>query len=80
MPRHPFDAVSAVLGILAVTFGLLVMVGELGTRGSDAGWWIAIAAVVMGIALLPWRRPRRQSEATDERDGTPRAADDVAAT
>jgi hypothetical protein len=65
MHRHPFDPVSAVLGILAVTFGLLVALDEFGDGGGNAGWWIAVAAVVVGVALLPWRRGRNPVDTID---------------
>jgi hypothetical protein len=55
MRRHPLDPVSAALGILTVTVGLLVMFGESVGIDTSGGWWIAVAAVLVGIAIIPWR-------------------------
>jgi hypothetical protein len=54
--RHPFDPVSAVLGILAVAAGLLVTLGEPTDLDSRGPWWLAGAAVLVGVAIIPWRR------------------------
>jgi hypothetical protein len=54
--RHPFDPVSAALGVLAVVAGLLVMLGEAADLETDGSWWFAAAAVVVGLAVIPWRR------------------------
>ena len=56
MPRHPFDPVSAVLGVLAIVAGLLVAVGEAADFDTSGPWWVAAAAVLIGLALIPWRR------------------------
>ena len=56
MHRHPFDPVSAVLGILTITAGLLVALGGFGDLDSGAPWWLAAAAALAGLAIIPWRR------------------------
>jgi hypothetical protein len=56
MQRHPFDPVSAVLGVLAVALGVLVVSGQLGEFDTEGAWWIALAALVIGVAIIPWRR------------------------
>ena len=56
MQRHRFDPVSAVLGVLAVALGVLVLTGELDAFDTEGGWWLALAAVVIGLAIIPWRR------------------------
>jgi hypothetical protein len=56
MQRHHFDPVSAALGVLVVALGVLVVTGELGAFDTDGGWWFALAAIVLGIAIIPWRR------------------------
>ena len=55
MQRHPFDPVSAVLGVLAVALGVLVLSGELADFDTDGVWWVAVAALVIGVAIIPWR-------------------------
>ena len=56
MQRHPFDPVSALLGVLAVVAGLLVALGEAADLETSGPWWLAAAAVLVGLALIPWRR------------------------
>jgi membrane protease YdiL (CAAX protease family) len=52
--RHLLDPVSAALGVLAVAFGVLVATRSLGDADIDAGWWIAAAALVVALAIVPW--------------------------
>jgi K+ transporter len=59
MQRHPVDPVSAVLGLLAVALGVLVAAGAL--DDTHGGWWLVIAAVVIGVALLPWTWRRQEA-------------------
>jgi hypothetical protein len=54
--RHPFDPVSAALGVLTVGLGGLVATRSLGDFDVNGGWWLAAAAVVVGLAIIPWRR------------------------
>ena len=56
MHRHRFDPLSAVLGVLAVTIGLLVATGSLRDAGADLGWWLAAGSLLVGVAIVPWRR------------------------
>lgn len=55
MDRHPFDPVSAVLGILAVLAGLLVVLGEAADVDTTGAWWLTGAAILVGVAIIPWR-------------------------
>ena len=59
MPRHPFDPISAVLGILAVTTGLFVLLGAPVDVDNHGGGWIAVLIGLIGLAIIPWHRPRR---------------------
>ena len=63
MPRHPFDPVSAVLGILALAAGLLVAAGEVAHLDTRGPWWLAAATVLVGLAIIPWRRQGRSNAA-----------------
>jgi hypothetical protein len=57
MRSHPFDAVSAALGLIAAAIGALVAFG--GTDSIDTGWWLAVGALVLGVGIVPWTRSRR---------------------
>jgi hypothetical protein len=54
MRSHPFDAVSAALGLVACAIGVLVAFD--GTDSIDTGWWLALGALVVGLGLVPWTR------------------------
>jgi hypothetical protein len=56
MARHPFDPVSAVLGILTILGGLLVVLGEAADVDTTGSWWFTAAAILAGLAIIPWRR------------------------
>jgi hypothetical protein len=65
--RHPFDPVSAVFGVLAVALGILVATRSLGGFDTAGGWWLAAAAAVVGVALIPWNL-RGAGAAADEHE------------
>ncbi len=67
MQRHPIDPVSAVLGVLAGVLGVLVATRSFGGFGTVGGWWLAGAAAVVGVALLPWNA--RRGSAGGEQEG-----------
>jgi hypothetical protein len=54
MRPHPFDAVSAALGLVVVGIGALVAFD--GVDSIDTGWWLALGALVVGLGLVPWNR------------------------
>jgi hypothetical protein len=58
MHAHRFDPISAVLGVVAVIIGAVVMLGATDPLSTDLGPWIAVGALALGIALLPWGRRR----------------------
>jgi hypothetical protein len=56
--RHPFRPLDAVLGLGLVILGVLVAVfGFEDVDDDNVVVWCAIAAGIVGLALLPW--PRR---------------------
>lgn len=58
MNRHTVDTVSAALGVVTVGAGVLVMTDAFDRLDDESGWWIAVAALVVGIGLIPWNRSR----------------------
>jgi hypothetical protein len=66
--RHPIDTVSAALGVVAVSAGVLVMTDALDRIDSESGWWFAVAALIVGIGLIPWNRTRTEPEAEEPGD------------
>jgi sulfite exporter TauE/SafE len=58
MRPHPFDAVSAALGLIVAGIGAFVAFG--GTDSFDSGWLLALGALVLGLGLVPWTRGRRR--------------------
>jgi hypothetical protein len=67
--RHPFDPISAVFGVLAVALGILVATRSLGGFDTAGGWWLAAAAAVVGVALIPWNL-RGAGAGGDDHDGS----------
>ena len=47
--------------------GILVATRSLGGFGTVGGWWLAGAAAVVGVALLPWNA--RRGSAGGEQEG-----------
>jgi hypothetical protein len=64
MNRHPFEPLSAALGIIAIAIGLAVMTGSIDNISSNGGAWVAAAALVLGLGLIP----RAQRRITPEVD------------
>ena len=58
MHRHAIDTVSAALGAVSVGAGVLVMTDTLDRIDGESGWWLAVAALVIGLGLIPWNRGR----------------------
>lgn len=56
MHRHSIDPLSAVLGLAAAAVGIAVAVGRADAFADDAVWWIAVLALLFGVALVPWNR------------------------
>lgn len=68
MTAHRFDPPSAVLGIVAIITGVLVMLGDTDPLSTNLGPWIAIGALAIGVALLPWSRHHRNPSTQDAPD------------
>lgn len=62
MHRHPFDPLAAALGIVAIALGVLVATADIDDLGADAGIWLAIGVLVVGLGLIPWTRRHRPSD------------------
>jgi hypothetical protein len=69
MRSHAFDPLSAALGLIAVAIGAVVAFD--GTDSVDTGWWLALGALVLGLGLVPWTRPRRPVESASAGDVEP---------
>ena len=63
MRSHPFDAVSAALGLIVAAIGAVVAFD--GTAAIDTGWWLALGALVLGLGLIPWTRRRPPDGGSD---------------
>lgn len=64
MRRHRFRPLDAVLGLIVVLLGVLVAVfGFEDLDDNNVVVWCAIAAGVIGLALLPWPRRREATPA-----------------
>jgi hypothetical protein len=79
MQRHPVDPVSAALGLLAVAAGVLVAAGAFADIDDRGAWWLVVAAVVLGVAIVPWRWRTAPAEAPVPPDVAESAADEVSA-
>ena len=64
MTPHRFDVVSALLGIATLAGAGIVIGGDLNPlAGQQTGVWLTAAAVLAGVAILPWgARKSRQQE------------------
>ena len=56
MHRHPFDPSSAALGLLTAGLGIAVATDTIDDVGGSWGTWFAAAALLVGLAMVPWRR------------------------
>jgi hypothetical protein len=63
---HPFQPLAAVVGAVLVAVGVLVATFSLGRVDDDALVWVAIAAALAGLALIPWRRRQVTAALPDE--------------
>ena len=70
MRRHPIDPISCALGLIVTALGVLVAVGQVEPFEQATAWWIAVAATLVGLALIPWGRlvlrTRPETEDADE--------------
>lgn len=62
MRAHPFRPFDAVAGLALVLVGVLVAVfGFENVDDDNLVLWCSIGAVVIGLAMLPWPRGRRET-------------------
>jgi len=54
--RHRIDPLSLVLGLLAIGLGVFVITGVADREDVNVGAWIAGAALVLGLGVIPWGR------------------------
>jgi hypothetical protein len=55
MKRHSFQPLAAALGVGLIVLGLLVATFGFEAIDDDALIWAAVAAGLVGLALIPWR-------------------------
>jgi hypothetical protein len=79
MSRHPFDAISFVLGALIMITGIAALGTWLDVRQLDDGWLLPGAVVAIGIGLLSSAIERRGVAGDGGRDGdvTPAALESL---
>ncbi len=59
MKRHPLDLISAALGLIVIVLAVAVMLRRAPDLVTGGAWWLALAALLIGLALIPWRRSIR---------------------
>ena len=65
MSTHRFDPVSALLAVIAIAGGLTVVLGVAApTTHIDRGVWVAVVALLAGLALVPWGRRQHRTDAS----------------
>ncbi len=52
MTPHRFDPISALFGGVAVVLGLVVMTDSVDRIQVDGGWWAALGALALGVAII----------------------------
>ncbi|NND75201.1 MAG: hypothetical protein HKN44_09365 [Ilumatobacter sp.] len=63
MKRHPFDVMSALLGVLAIAAGAITISGAIDPfDGADVGVWVTLAGLAVGLLMLPWGRWSRAAD------------------
>jgi hypothetical protein len=72
MHRHTIDPLSAALGVVAAATGLLTAAGRADSIADNPTWGLAVVAILIGVALIPWTRrsaPRRSADSFIAGDG-----------
>jgi hypothetical protein len=72
--RHPIDPVSAALGIVTALLALAVTTSQLPDLVGGGPWWIAAAALALGVGLIPWSGISRRQPEGSSGSGEPIAA------
>ena len=55
MKRHPADLASLVPGLIVASVAIAVMLRRTPSLIGGGAWWLAVAAIAFGLALIPWR-------------------------
>ncbi|MGB8858099.1 MAG: hypothetical protein WCC60_02535 [Ilumatobacteraceae bacterium] len=66
MNRHPFDVLSAMLGLLVCAVAVHVMLGGDGPLTFNGGVWLPLVALAIGVSLIPRLRRRPTPDARPE--------------
>ena len=69
MPRHDFDALSFLFGLLFTLVGLLLVGGGAISEGLALPWAGPLVAVGLAILMVIAARPRPGQPASDDDDG-----------
>jgi len=69
--RHAIDPLSAVLGLTAVGVGAVVAAGRADSLADNPVWWVAIVALLLGLALVPWSRGNASDREQDNSPANP---------
>jgi hypothetical protein len=68
--RHPFDPLSVIVGLALIGLGILVATFGLGELDDEAVAWFAVIALLIGVALIPWRRRQSTADALPDTSST----------
>lgn len=71
MPRHPFDALSFIAGVLFIGLGIAAFRGPLTLLDYDLDLLLPIAALAVGIGILLTLRPRGDADEPVAATGAP---------
>lgn len=65
MTPHRFDALSGVLGVIAVVGGLAVATGSTDRLTTGNAWWLAVGVLAVGLVVVASALRRVRDERAD---------------
>jgi hypothetical protein len=77
MPRHDFDALSFLFGLLFTLVGLVLVGGGAISEGLALPWAGPLVAVGLAILMVIAARPRPGQPASDDDDGAGAGAGNI---